>query len=82
MDREKGLTLEHLPYGSLGKSWAQQERGGDPAGTPAPGPHACVLDGGVLFPDECFSTVVLEETLESPLDCKEIKTVHPKGNQS
>ena len=27
-------------------------------------------------------TVVLEKTLESPLDCKEIQTVHPKGNQS
>ena len=27
-------------------------------------------------------TVVLEETLESPLDCKEIKPVHPKGDQS
>ena len=25
---------------------------------------------------------VLEETLESPLDCKEIQPVHPKGNQS
>ena len=30
----------------------------------------------------CFWTVVLEKTLESPLDCKEIKPVHPKGNQS
>ena len=30
----------------------------------------------------CFRTVVLEKTLESPLDCKEIKPVHPKGNQS
>ena len=29
----------------------------------------------------CFSTVVLEKTLESPLDCKEIQPVHPKGNQ-
>ena len=29
----------------------------------------------------CFSTVVLEKTLESPLDSKEIKSVHPKGNQ-
>ena len=29
----------------------------------------------------CFWTVVLEKTLESPLDCKEIKPVHPKGNQ-
>ena len=30
----------------------------------------------------CFWTVVLEKTLESPLDCKEIKPVSPKGNQS
>jgi len=30
----------------------------------------------------CFLTVVLEKTLKSPLDCKEIKPVHPKGNQS
>ena len=30
----------------------------------------------------CFWTVVLETTLESPLDCKEIQPVHPKGNQS
>ena len=30
----------------------------------------------------CFWTVVLEETHESPLDCKEIQPVHPKGNQS
>ena len=30
----------------------------------------------------CFWTVVLEKTLESPLDSKEIQSVHPKGNQS
>ena len=30
----------------------------------------------------CFWTVVLEKTLESPLDCKEIQPVHPKGIQS
>ena len=30
----------------------------------------------------CFWTVVLEQTLESPLYCKEIKPVSPKGNQS
>ena len=29
-----------------------------------------------------FWTVVLEKTFESPLDCKEIQPVHPKGNQS
>ena len=30
----------------------------------------------------CFWAVVLEKTLESPLDCKEIQPVHPKGDQS
>ena len=30
----------------------------------------------------CFWTVMLEKTLESPLDCKEIKPVNPKANQS
>ena len=29
----------------------------------------------------CFQTVALEKTLKSPLDSKEIKPVHPKGNQ-
>ena len=29
----------------------------------------------------CFQTVELEKTLESPLDCKEIKPANPKGNQ-
>ena len=32
--------------------------------------------------NSCFWTVVLEKTLESPLDCKEIKPVNPKGDQS
>ena len=35
-----------------------------------------------LLKNWCFWTVVLEKTLESPLDCKEIKPVNPKGNQS
>ena len=30
----------------------------------------------------CFWTAVLEKTLESPLDCKEVQPVHPEGNQS
>ena len=29
----------------------------------------------------CFWTIVLEKSFESPLDCKEIKPVNPKGNQ-
>ena len=35
-----------------------------------------------LLKNWCFWTVVLEKTLESLLDCKEIQSVHPKGNQS
>ena len=31
---------------------------------------------------DAFNSVVLEKTLESPLDCKEIQPVNPKGNQS
>ena len=36
----------------------------------------------LLACDWCFWTTVLKETLESPLDCKEIQPVNPKGNQS
>ena len=36
---------------------------------------------GQALKNWCFWTVVLEKTLESPLDCKEIKPVNPKGNQ-
>ena len=38
--------------------------------------------GGLIKPNWCFWTVVLEKILKSPSDCKEIKPVHPKGNQS
>ena len=31
---------------------------------------------------DAFELVVLEKTLENPLDCKEIQPVHPKGDQS
>ena len=37
---------------------------------------------GWMLKNWCFCTVVLENTLESPLDCKEIQPVHSKGNQS
>ena len=37
---------------------------------------------GWMLKDWCFWTVVLEETLESSLDCKEIKAVNPKENQT
>ena len=37
---------------------------------------------GWVLKNWCFCVVVLKKTLESPLDSKEIKLVHPKGNQS
>ena len=37
---------------------------------------------GWVMKNWCFWTVVLEKTLESPLNCKEIKPVNPKGSQS
>ena len=40
------------------------------------------LEKNFYLKNWCFWTVVLEKTLESPLDCKEIQTVHPKGDQS
>ena len=51
----------------------------------APSRHArvCELDSkeGRALKNRYFQTVVLEKTLESPLDCKEIKPVNPKGNR-
>ena len=46
--------------------------------------HSRELDHkeGWVLKNWCFQTVVLEKTLESPLDCKEIQPVHPKGDQS
>ena len=37
---------------------------------------------GWVLKNRCFWTVVLEKTLESPLECKNIQPVNPKGNQS
>ena len=46
--------------------------------------YGCELDYKESWPPKkwCFWTVVLEKTLESPLDCKEIQPVNPKGNKS
>ena len=46
--------------------------------------QGCELDHKQVWvlKNSCFWIVVLEKTLESPLDCKEIKPVNPKGNQS
>jgi len=46
--------------------------------------YGCELDHkeGWALKNWCFQTMAQEKTLESPLDCKNIKPVHPKGNQS
>ena len=44
--------------------------------------HPCILFYVSMLKNWCFWTVVLEKTLESPLDCKEIQPVNPKRNQS
>ena len=46
--------------------------------------YGCELDHKESWAQKnwCFWTVVLEKTLEIPLDCKEIQPVHPKGDQS
>ena len=46
--------------------------------------HACELDykESWVLKNWCFWTVVLEKIFESPLECKEIQPVHPKGDQS
>ena len=42
----------------------------------------CGCESWTIKKAGCWWTVVLEKTLESPLDCKEIQPVHPKGDQS
>ena len=46
------------------------------------GYESWTIKKGERWKNQCFWTVVLEKILESPLDCKEIQSVHPKGNQS
>ena len=41
-----------------------------------------VINSSLVLKNWCFWSVVLEKALKSPLDCKEIQPVHPKGNQS
>ena len=53
--------------------------------TPSDFPHLiflATLQFYTVMKNWCFWTVVLEKTVESPLDCKEIQQVHPKGDQS
>ena len=46
------------------------------------GCEICTVKNAEHRRTDAFGTAVLERTLESPLDFKEIQSVHPKGNQS
>ena len=46
------------------------------------GCESWIIKKGCELRTWCFQTVVWEKTLESPLDCKDIKPVNPKGNKS
>ena len=60
-----------LGGGAFGKGLSQE------GGSPMSGISALVKETPKNW---CCQTVVLEKTLESPLDCKEIKSLNPKGN--
>ena len=75
------------PWTTLSMGFSRQEYwNGLPFPSPRdlPNPGMCGLDHkeSWVLKNWCFWTVVLEETLESPLDCKEIQPVNPKGDQS
>ena len=55
---------------------------GSNLGLPQSGQILYKLKEGWVPKKWCFQTVVLKKTLESPLDCKEINPVNPKGNQA
>ena len=46
------------------------------------GCESCTINKAERWKNWCFWTVVLEKTLKSPLDCKDIQPANPKGNQS
>ena len=80
-------TVAYLASPSMGFS-RQEYRNGLPFPSPGDLPKPGIEPRWELDYKEswvlknwCFSTVVLEKTLESPLHCKEIQPVHPKGNQ-
>ena len=66
------LRADSLPAEPQGNPRKQQKRGDTKH------LHVCKNQGQV----RCFWTVVLEKTLESPLNCKEIQPIHSKGDQS
>ena len=69
------------PYHQCWRSWSVLWRPRRLSRTPKKGCPIHHKESQVLK-NWCYWTAVLEKTLESPLDCKEIQPVHPKGNQS
>ena len=76
MNKEKAIERGRLDVGSLA-GFKDKENQFEILG------RNCVFTFTYFFgiwKNRCFWTVVLEKTLESPLDCKEIQPVHPKGD--
>ena len=64
-----------------GGGWGGAGQGGGVGGTTLHGCESWTIKKAENQTIDAFK-LVLEKTLESPLDCKEIKPVNPKGNQS
>ena len=62
-------------FSSLKRDWRKEKKGLSQSTS------TFVTNYKLVLKNRCFWTVVLEKTLKSPLDCKEIKSVNPKGNQ-
>ena len=71
-----------LLYPALLCLWAALQPPQFLAGCPPKSSQPVIIPVCQALKNWCFWTVVLEKTLESPLDCKEIQPVYPKGSQS
>ena len=76
--RNQGTLQHHKPWFNLPPKFSWAPKSLQMVTAVMKLKDACSL----LLKNWCFWTVVLKKILERPLDCKEIKPVHPKGNQS
>ena len=86
--RGEGASGGFMPYSSIRKEYREYWEGKGPSSQSYgfSSSHVWMWELGYkesgVPKNWCFWTVVLEKTLESPLNSKEIQPVHPKGNQS
>ena len=81
---KRSLQADSLPTELSGKTFSNKDPSSQSYGFSRSHVWMWELDSkeSWALKNRCFWTVVLEKTLESPLDCKENQPVHPKGNQS